>query len=59
MIGLTAIVIAQLNEDQMRLVLEDYDRAASLLCNKNAHANWAVQTDVLNASLVVEQVRES
>lgn len=46
-----------LSEAEMIAALEEYDRAASLLCNKNSHANWAVQTDVLNETLVVEQVR--
>lgn len=51
------IAEAQLTQDQMITVLETYDREASLLCNKNQHASWAVQTDVLNTTLVAEQVR--
>jgi hypothetical protein len=43
-------------EDDMKAILAEYDRDASLLCNKNAKANWNVQTDVLNTSLVAEQV---
>lgn len=51
------IADAQLSQDDMIAALETYDREASLLCNKNTHANWNVQTDVLNLTLVDEQVR--
>lgn len=51
------IADAQLTEAQMITILETYDREASLLCNKNSHANWNVQTDVLNETLVEQQVR--
>jgi LPS O-antigen subunit length determinant protein (WzzB/FepE family) len=44
-------------EAEMIGYLADYDLQAKQLCNKNVHANWNVQTDVMNASLVVEQVR--
>lgn len=49
----------QLTEAEMIQVLATYDSEAKDLCNKNVHANWNVQTDVLNASLVVEQVRKT
>lgn len=47
---------AQVTEAEMIQLLADYDREAKLLCNKNAKADWAVQTDVLNETLVAEQV---
>lgn len=59
-IGLMTYGIANAQtQDEMIKILADYDREASLLCNKNSKANWAVQTDVLNTSLVAEQVSES
>lgn len=54
---MTRSALAQLNQNAMIAALEAYDREALVLCNKNSMANWAVATDVLNASLVVEQVR--
>lgn len=53
---MTCVARSQLSEAEMKTVLETYDRDASQLCNKNAKANWAVATDVLNASLVTAQV---
>lgn len=32
------------NDDEMRVVLDDYDREGSLLCNQLTDANWNVQT---------------
>lgn len=40
----------------MITILADYNREAAVLCNKNALASWSVQTDVLNETLVVEEV---
>lgn len=56
-IAVSRSALAQLNQTAMVAALEAYDREALVLCNKNTMANWAVATDVLNASLVVEQVR--
>lgn len=55
--AVTRSALAQLNQTAMVAALDAYDREALVLCNKNSMANWAVATDVLNASLVVEQVR--
>ncbi|KAG5670746.1 hypothetical protein PVAND_000987 [Polypedilum vanderplanki] len=41
-------VNAQLTEEQMLQHLEEYDNKTKLLCNAQAKANWAVQTDVGN-----------
>ena len=46
-------------QDEMIRILSEYEQEASLLCNKNSKANWAVQTDVSNLALVAEQVSES
>lgn len=56
-----SVIDAQVSptEEQIRTILADYDREASLLCNKNAKANWNVQTDVLNDTLVAEQVKNA
>lgn len=48
----------EISVDDMKGHLENYERDASLLCNKQAKANWDVQTDVLNEEKVVVQVRE-
>lgn len=53
---MTQIVKAQLSETEMRVVLELYDQSASLLCNRNVKANWAVSTDVENELHSIEQV---
>jgi hypothetical protein len=53
------VVKSEYTESQMIQILADYDRQASELCNKNAKANWKVQTDVLNDEKKAEQVRES
>jgi hypothetical protein len=53
---LFANIKAQVNEAQMKQILEDYDKDASKLCNENAKANWDVQTDVLNDDKVKIQV---
>lgn len=53
---MTRVVFSQLSEDEMKTILEKFDRDALLLCNKNVKANWAVATDVLNAALVEAQV---
>lgn len=50
---------AQLTEPEMIEVLATYDSEASIWCNKNVHAIWNVQTDVLNSSLVADQVRNT
>lgn len=34
------------NEDEMKAILENYNREGSLLCNKMSLANWDVQTHV-------------
>lgn len=49
-------LIRALTDDEMLIILKDYDHDAALLCNKNAKANWDVQTDVLNQSLQDTQV---
>lgn len=51
------LALAQILEPEMIRILDQYDQEAKVLCNKNSIANWNVQTDVLNTSLVVEQVR--
>jgi hypothetical protein len=55
MLGFTQ---SQVPESEMLQILADYDREASLLCNKNVKANWNVQTDVLNEGNKAEQVSE-
>lgn len=50
--------MAQIDETTMKNILGDYSQQASVLCNRNSKASWAVQTDVLNSSLLVEMVRE-
>lgn len=61
-IGLMALVVSkvqsQISETEMLGILSTYDTDASKLCNENAKANWAVQTDVMNTSLVAIQVSE-
>lgn len=52
------IAKAQVTEDEMKEILATYDQQASLLCTKSSNANWNVQTDVMNASLVAVQVSE-
>lgn len=54
---LNGIADAQITEAEMLDILSTYDREASLLCNANNKANWNVETDVLNETLVTEQVR--
>lgn len=49
----------EVSQDAMIEILKEYEQEASLLCNKNSKANWAVQTDVANLTLVAEQVSES
>lgn len=49
----------QVSQAEMIQILATYDQEAKLLCNKNSIANWNVQTDVMNVSLVAVQVRES
>lgn len=34
------------NEEDMRFILETYNKEGSLLCNKLSNANWDVQTHV-------------
>jgi tRNA G26 N,N-dimethylase Trm1 len=53
------VIQAQITQTEMLQILADYDREASELCNKNAKANWNVQTDVLNDDNKAAQVRES
>lgn len=59
--GLTTLGVtkAQLSEVDMIQVLNEYDQDSSKLCNENSLADWNVQTDVLNTTLVAEQVSES
>lgn len=55
---LSHVAEAQLNEATMRVVLNSYNEQASLLCNRNSKASWAVQTDVLNEALREEQASD-
>lgn len=45
-----ASVDGQLTEEQMRQRLEIYDGETRTYCNRQAHANWNVQTDVGNVA---------
>lgn len=45
-------------QEEMIGHLENYNTEATAMCTKSSLANWAVQTDVLNLTLVAEQVRE-
>jgi hypothetical protein len=54
---LTQGLVDAQTEAEMIGYLAEYDEAAKLMCNKNVHASWNVQTDVANASLVAAQVR--
>lgn len=59
MIAITShFAMAQIDEATMKNILGDYSQQASVLCNRNSKASWAVQTDVLNSSLLVEMVRK-
>lgn len=55
---LSHVAEAQVDEAVMRIVLNSYNEQASLLCNRNSKANWAVQTDVLNETLKEEQASD-
>lgn len=53
-----ASVDGQLTEEQMRQRLEIYDGETRTYCNRQAHANWNVQTDVGNVAYEEAQVRK-
>lgn len=60
-LGLMALGMARAQaptEAEMIEILNSYNTEATAMCTKSSLANWAVQTDVLNTTLVVEQVRE-
>lgn len=38
-------------EAEIKIILANYERDASVLCNENSIANWNVQTDTNNAKL--------
>lgn len=54
---LTQGLVDAQTDEEMIAYLTEYDEEAKLLCNKNVHASWNVQTDVMNTSLVADQVR--
>lgn len=54
--GLPSDKGSKATEADIEIILANYDRDASLLCNENSIANWNVQTDTNNAELKEIQV---
>lgn len=55
--GLPSDKGSKATEAEIKSILANYDRDASLLCNENSIANWNVQTDTNNATLKEIQVK--
>lgn len=54
--GLPSDKGSKATETEIKSILANYDRDASLLCNENSIANWNVQTDTNNVTLKDIQV---
>lgn len=50
------LLVAELTEQEMQTELNRYDADSMSLCNTQAKASWAVQTDVGNKLKEAEQV---
>jgi hypothetical protein len=49
-------VTAEITEQQMLEILDEYNEKSQILCNRQAIANWAVQTDIGNQTALENQV---
>lgn len=54
--GLPSDKGSKATEAEIKSILANFDRDASLLCNENSNADWNVQTDTNNATLKDIQV---